>query len=1069
MSFILTIFENFTNKLFLVMNGIEAMITKDLTPEKINTQTHHHLCEVLVTRNRRTPFNGKKLKDLLCKNWRDFIEHMSPSQIEAFEQYEIQHGLVTINGYLASGKSHSAVMVSVCCINNNAESTYKQCALVISETNAAVDSLAEEFHQYLPNPKQQDQTREYIVIRLLPLEAEIQLMQSHMLPKVEKVNIFKDDDLLSKFIGEVENNLHRLGQDAEDARRRGDKRRTEKIRVLNLTLEQAMLRRLEKGIKDNDAEYVELRDNLLCAADMQPMEPGIAKDIKEGSKRLLVATIREAEVICCTIATALRPKVIKLLNNQVTHVLLDEGGKAGSGPFAAVFGVYENIDFGTVDGDNVQQTPYARTHKNDEFPNAFSHVLKESALAIALRLTNSDVCLREQHRMWTHDFVCFLSVHFYAGRLKDGNLRSEKPAEYKFCKQFLNDDLGFPTQDNFVMITIDSRDTKQKTGTSRVNKHHLLAAFDMIKRLLAAIDASEDGFDKTKFTIEYTSPYKAQVQEMGDLLQTLKDDRVHANTVQSIQGIGRHVVIYDSTGSNRLTDFADEERNSVVALSRHKYALIVLANKASTQPITYDDKAKHWSRLSGKGRNICALADYAQKSHSLKEIPAPETVECRKCHQMGHTAKECTIDEGEVPVCRNCCGPHEYNECPDPITRVEFEGMCHKCHLYGHSKPNCKTPFCKKCRVFGHEKDTCPHKQCTKCHSKEHWMGPTCPLFVTRYCARCGSDNHMEANCKEKVTKALLSQQKVLAEPKPSKPLDELLDGIDLQEDIATTSVKAKEKKSLVAYIKLSDLHLTAPTSEEQEQMQLDHAIKASMADNNTNASNVNLMELRDPLIEVVPLRSHENSRVKWISQVNYKYLSYKTIGNPDSNKSFSTVWCMPAQLEHVNPEPFNKSNVMVGYIDGEGVAYQAWIWKNALGQEVHSFLRDVIDSEQGVYNGYNVVYNDMKAVFPIGDAAQDEMIIVNYLVEDDSTDQESGDEENGNGEDGGDENVEGENVGDDENSNEGNGSGSWGADAVAGTDESSGNGVDAWGSDAAVATTSTDEWGAPTGNSDWN
>ncbi|TGO66011.1 hypothetical protein BOTNAR_0070g00120 [Botryotinia narcissicola] len=45
-----------------LINGIQAFSTVEQTPEQISSDVDAHLCEVLVTRARRTPFHGKKLK-----------------------------------------------------------------------------------------------------------------------------------------------------------------------------------------------------------------------------------------------------------------------------------------------------------------------------------------------------------------------------------------------------------------------------------------------------------------------------------------------------------------------------------------------------------------------------------------------------------------------------------------------------------------------------------------------------------------------------------------------------------------------------------------------------------------------------------------------------------------------------------------------------------------------------------------------------------------------------------------------------------------------------------------------
>ncbi|KAF7902422.1 hypothetical protein EAF00_002325 [Botryotinia globosa] len=79
--------------------------TIENTLEQTSSDVHAHLCEVLVTRARRTPFHVKKWKqDIFEPHYKDFIGHMSSTQKFAFEELEIVDGLVIINGFPASGK-----------------------------------------------------------------------------------------------------------------------------------------------------------------------------------------------------------------------------------------------------------------------------------------------------------------------------------------------------------------------------------------------------------------------------------------------------------------------------------------------------------------------------------------------------------------------------------------------------------------------------------------------------------------------------------------------------------------------------------------------------------------------------------------------------------------------------------------------------------------------------------------------------------------------------------------------------------------------------------------------------
>ncbi|KAF7953860.1 uncharacterized protein EAE97_001259 [Botrytis byssoidea] len=452
-----------------LIKGIQAFCNVKHTPEFISSDVHAHLCEVLVTRTHRTTFYGKKLKqDIFGPNYKEFIGHMSTAQKAAFEELEIVDGLVVINGFTASGKTMSAVCVSVCTVNNTS-SERKQCVLAISETNSAVDWLAQEFHQLITNPKEPVEGQQHLIIRLLPLEEEINAVKTLMIPRGKYLNILADDELFAGFLGQVDENLYRHGQNVEAACIQWNKRKTTMIKTLNLTLEQAMWRELNKSRDVEDGDFKKILSLLRRIQNQQKLEFKEKAVLKDLLQRLCLLTISKADVFVCTIAMAIRPKIAKLLGKQVTHILMNDGAKIGSGHLISIIAKYPKLDFLIVEGDRFQQIPYTRTHLNPEYPNPFSHALKESALEIAMQITSHNACLVHQHRMWTRELCVFLSCHFYSGKLKDGNEKREKPIEFMFCSAFIKDTLKVPTDDNFVMFHMESKDTIQKVDTSRTN------------------------------------------------------------------------------------------------------------------------------------------------------------------------------------------------------------------------------------------------------------------------------------------------------------------------------------------------------------------------------------------------------------------------------------------------------------------------------------------------------------------------------------------------------------------------------------------------------------------------
>ncbi|TGO54544.1 hypothetical protein BCON_0105g00040 [Botryotinia convoluta] len=487
---------------------------------------------------------------------------MSSTQKAAFEELEIDDRLVVINGFTASGKTMSAVCVLVCAVNNTS-SERKQCILTMSETNIAVDSLAQEFHQFITNPKEPDQGRQYLSIRLLPLEAKMNAVKARMIPKQNKVNFLADDTLFAKFLGEVEANLYRHGQNAEAARVQGDKRETTKIKALNLTLEQAMWRELNNSAGDGgDTDTKRLLILLRRIQDQPKLEVKEKTVLKNLLWRLCLLTISKADVVVCTIAMAIRPRLPNFWESN-----------------------------------RGRQSPANTIHQN---PLEFQ---------VSQRLLSYHQRIR---------------LHYYSGKLRNGNGKKKKPIEFKSCNAFINDTLNVATKDNFVMFHMESRHTVQKVGTSRTNQFHQITALDLIKKLNLAVDTNKFGVDKARFNIEYLSPYKAQVHEMGILIKTLRDTRVNASTFKTAQYIGRNVVIADFTGSNRLTNFSDDTRDSLVSLSRHKHALFVICNSRSTSPDSYAENAIKAIQLKSVERNIYSLVEFASELGILIEIRTPE-------------------------------------------------------------------------------------------------------------------------------------------------------------------------------------------------------------------------------------------------------------------------------------------------------------------------------------------------------------------------------------------------------------------------------------------------------------
>ncbi|TEY52012.1 hypothetical protein BOTCAL_0261g00120 [Botryotinia calthae] len=579
------------------IGGINRFFDTKYEPNELLSRVSAHLSEVLITRDLDTPFTPVDLfQDCMASDWNEFTTTMSPRQLAAFKDIRYEHGLVVIPGCVASGKTRCAVTLSVCILNRE-EASNK--VLAVSETNVNVDSLAREFVEVLRHPDPAKQ-KDRVVLRLLAVRGEKEQLKEKVAPLIHKVNYTIDPETAAEFLSETDKMLCQMAEAAEARRKAGDKRRTPAI--FNLTLSEAMWHTLNEGIAEGDNLCESLKSMLDTLVD-NPDDPTFnTKGLNELMSHLCSSTIRKADVIVSTMSLAIHPSIIKMLSRQITWCLIEEGGKVGSGPFVSLVAAYNNARGFIIDGDAAQQTTYAKSHLNPKFPNPFSFVLKESALEIGMHLSPNHIMLREGFRSYTHNFNAFISAYWYREMMIDGNFYKRKPPQWKFCHDFLKNNLGVRSDDNFLVFHMESHSHRQNHSGSSENLTHRLVALSIIKRLLADLDGVPPSeFDKQQFQIEYLN------------------QRVNANGFKKVQGISRDVTIVDMTLGGKLTAFSDDSRDLLVNSTRHKHMIIFLTSTEAANPSSYGDKSSAVF-MKGAGKNWCSITEFAKANGSRVDI-----------------------------------------------------------------------------------------------------------------------------------------------------------------------------------------------------------------------------------------------------------------------------------------------------------------------------------------------------------------------------------------------------------------------------------------------------------------
>eukprot|EP01041_Mallomonas_annulata_P008009 gene8009-16395_t len=206
--------------------------------------------------------------------------------------------------------------------------------------------------------------------------------------------------------------------------------------------------------------------------------------------------------------------------------------------------------------------------------------------------------LNIQYRMHP-DISRWPRVQFYEGKIKDGD--NVKSADY--CKPWHH------TIPPFSIYDIASGKEETDAVGSKFNKKEELAVRKLLSHIRKTVGDIDKDTDKEKaktkvMSIGIISPYQAQVKLLKPLT-TVKDIHVIVKSIEDFQGQYCDIVIFTAVTTNAgdTSGFLSDTRRLNVALTRARYALIVLCNGKSLESNSTWRDMIEYAKTSGQYMN----------------------------------------------------------------------------------------------------------------------------------------------------------------------------------------------------------------------------------------------------------------------------------------------------------------------------------------------------------------------------------------------------------------------------------------------------------------------------------
>ena len=171
-----------------------------------------------------------------------------------------------------------------------------------------------------------------------------------------------------------------------------------------------------------------------------------------------------------------------------------------------------------------------------------------------------------------------------------------------------------------------------------------------LKALKKALDSEEDlVFNKEAFDVKVISHYLGVVNYMELAIESeLKDSRFSAHSFKTIQGL-EAACILRLNPNYRLTPFAGQRKDNLVANSRFKYGQITMVTSGSLDPATYN-QSEAYMIANPATKCVYEYHLFAEK-HNMEVVISLENTAsciCKMCGEPGHMMSDeiCPVSGG---------------------------------------------------------------------------------------------------------------------------------------------------------------------------------------------------------------------------------------------------------------------------------------------------------------------------------------------------------------------------------------------------------------------------------------